>query len=337
MKLIKNCVLFGTFFLIVLSQLSAEEKTRQEILIEESKNVLERSLRIVKQFYSLEEGEEFREITEAILESEETKESIKQLIRSTGRRFFLFNYPSDGFQVKGYISFLPYADESPLLVFLRGGNRTFGLMHPATDFTCAHNYTVLATTYRGGVSEGIDEFGEAEVNDIHNLIEYFPELQEKIGVCFSPKKTFILGGSRGGMEMFLALSRSVPLQYKVTKAVSLSGLLDLRECMAYREDMRKMFIRDFGLNAEKHEDAWIAYRNPITNVSNLRKDLPILILQGTEDLRVSLNEGHHMVNALENNGNPVTYLEIQGGDHCLANQPDRMSIIMNWLDDSSSD
>lgn len=337
MKFIKNCVLFGTFFLIVFSQLNAEEKTRQEILKEESKNVLERSLRIAKQFYSLEEGDEFREITETILESEETKESIKQLIRSTGRRFFLFSYPSDGFQVKGYISFLPYAEESPLLVFLRGGNRTFGLMHPATDYTCAHSYTVLATTYRGGVSAGTDEFGGAEVNDIHNLMEYFPAIQEKIGVYFSPKKTFMLGGSRGGMEMFLALSRSIPLQYKITKAVSLSGLLDLEECMAYREDMRTMFIRDFGLDPEKNENDWIAYRNPIANAPNLRKDLPILILQGTEDLRVSLNEGYHMVNVLANNGNPVTYLEIQGGDHCLVNQPDRMNIIMNWLDDSSSD
>lgn len=333
MKLIKSCILFGTFFLTVLSQLNAEEKTRQEILREESKNVLERSLRIAKQFYSLEEVEEFREITESILESEETKESIKQLIRSTGRRFFLFKYPSDEFQVKGYISFLPYAEESPLLVFLRGGNRTFGLMHPATDFTCAHGYTVIATTYRGGVSEGIDEFGGAEVNDVHNLMEYFPTLQEKIGVYFAPKKTFILGGSRGGMEMFLALSRSIPLQYKITKAVSLSGLLDLQECMVYREDMRKMFIRDFGLDPEKNEDAWIAYRDPIANVHNLRKDLPFLILQGTEDLRVSLNEGHHMVSALENNGNPVTYLEVLGGDHCLSNQPNRMNIITNWLDD----
>lgn len=332
LKIAKNYALISIFLLSVFSQLNAEEKSRQEFLKEESKNVLERSLRIAEQFYSLEEGEEYKEITESILNSEETKESIKQLIRLTRRRFFLFKYPSDGFQIKGYISFVPYSEQNSLLMFLRGGNRMLGIMHPATDFTCAHSYTVIATTYRGGVSEGTDEFGGAEVNDIHNLMEYFPLLQEKIGVYFSPNKTFLLGGSRGGMEMFLALSRSIPLQYKVSKAVSLSGLLDLQECMAYRDDMRKMFIRDFGLNPEENEAAWIAYRNPITNISNLRKDLPILILQGTEDLRVSLNEGRHMVNALESNGNPVTYLEVQGGDHCLANQPDRMNIITSWLE-----
>ncbi len=332
MKITTSYAFSAVFFLCAFSLGCAEGRTRQDILKEESKSVFERSLRIAKQFYSLGEGQEFEEITESILESEETKESIKQLIRSTGRRFFLFKYPSDGFQVKGYISFLPDAEENPLLIFLRGGNRIFGLMHPATDLTCAHCYTVIATAYRGGVSEGKDEFGGAEVNDIQHLVEYFPMLQEKIGVHFVPKKTFILGGSRGGMEMFLALSRSTSLQYKVTKAVSLSGLLDLQECMAYRDDMRAMFIRDFGLDPENNEEAWVAYRNPIANVSNLRKDLPILILQGTEDVRVSLDEGRHLANVLESNGNSVTYVEVEGGNHCLANQPDRMKIIMDWLE-----
>jgi dipeptidyl aminopeptidase/acylaminoacyl peptidase len=332
MNAIKSCALLYVLFLNVFSLLDAEEKTRQELLEEESKSVLERSFRIAKQFYALEEGEEFKELTRSILENQETKEWIKQLIRTSGRRFFLFKYPSDGFQVKGYISFVPYAENNPLLIFLRGGSRTFGLMNPATDFTCAHNYTVIATTYRGGVSEGKDEFGGAEVNDIHNLMEYFSILQAKIGIRLSPKKTFILGVSRGGMEMFLALNRSPSLQHQVTKAVSLSGPLDLQEHIIYREDLKRTYIKDFGLQPQQNEKTWIAHRSPVANVSNLRKDLPILILQGTEDLRVSLNEGHHMTKVLERNGNLVTYLEIQGGNHCLANYPGRMNIITSWLE-----
>ena len=294
--------------------------------------MLERSLRIATQFYFLENGEEFKEMTDTILNSEETKESTKKSIRTTGRRFFLFTYPSDGLQIKGYISFLPHSEKNSLLILLRGGNRLFGLMHPATDFSCEQDYTVISTTYRGGVSEGIDEYGGAEVSDISNLIEYFPILQKKIGLHFSPEKTFILGRSRGGMEMFLALSRSAALQKQVTKAVSVSGLLDLQECMTDHKDMRRMFINDFGLDPGQNEKMWVAHRNPITHVSKLRKDLPILILQGTEDLSVSLSEGYHMVRALENNGNTVTYLEVPGADHCLDNQPDRMKIIANWLE-----
>ena len=54
-KIAKSYVFISVFFLSAFSQLNAEEKTRQEILKEESKNVLERSLRIAQQFYSLEE------------------------------------------------------------------------------------------------------------------------------------------------------------------------------------------------------------------------------------------------------------------------------------------
>lgn len=38
-----------------------------------------------------------------------------------------------------------------------------------------------------------------------------------------------------------------------------------------------------------------------------------LILQGTEDMRVGLAEGRHMVERLRGNGNPTTYLEVEGG------------------------
>lgn len=132
--------------------------------------------------------------------------------------------------------------------------------------------------------------------------------------------------------MFLALNRSPSLQYQITKAVSLSGPLDLQEHIIYREDLKRTYIRDFGLQPQQNEKTWIAHRSPVANVSNLRKDLPILILQGTEDLRVSLNEGHHMTNVLERNGNLVIYLEIQDGNHCLANYPGRMNIITSWLE-----
>ncbi len=314
-------------FILVLFSLHSNEKTRSEILKEESEKFLARGLSLAAQFYALDEGEDWREITDAILQSEMTDESIKRLIQATQRRFFLFRYPSDGFQVKGILSFV--SPENPLLIFLRGGNRFLGLMHPANDFTCMRNYTILMTTYRGGVSEGVDEFGGAEVSDVDNLIAYFPILQAKLGLEFEPKKIFMLGGSRGGMEMFLTLSRNP--QYQVDKAASLSGLLELRACMAYRPDMRAMFIREFGLIPEENEEEWIRLRNPVANAKSLRKDLPILILQGTHDLRISLNEGLNMVSSLTES--PVTYLEIPGGDHCLNNYPGRIDLIADWFEE----
>lgn len=205
-------------------------------------------------------------------------------------------------------------------------------MHPATDISTARSYTVIATAYRGGVSEGIDEYGGSEVNDVCHLMHYFPSLQFKLGIAFNPSKTYLLGASRGGMEMFLALGRSPQLQDKIAKAASLSGLLDMHEGLSYREDMKKIFVKDFGLVPEENEAEWINLRNPIQAVPKIRSDLPFLILQGTNDIRVSLENGYHMVKTLQENGNLVTYLEVPEGEHCLINRPERMDLIADWFE-----
>ena len=86
------------------------------------------------------------------------------------------------------------------------------------------------------------------------------------------------------MEMFLALGRSPFLQQQITKVASLSGILDIEEGMHDRKDMRDRFIENFGLIPWENEESWLNLRNPINTVPNIRKDLPILIIQGTNDL-----------------------------------------------------
>jgi dipeptidyl aminopeptidase/acylaminoacyl peptidase len=67
----------------------------------------------------------------------------------------------------------------------------------------------------------------------------------------------------------------------------------------------------------------------------MRKNLPLLILQGTDDLRVSLQEGYHMIEKLKANGNPVTYIEVPGGNHCLKNQLNTIDLIADWFESES--
>jgi dipeptidyl aminopeptidase/acylaminoacyl peptidase len=309
-----------------------KKKMENQTLSKESDILSEKSLKIAQQYYSLEEGQDLKEITSIILSSDRTDDALRQLIMRTGRRFFLFEYPSDGFKVKGSISFISDPSEKSLLIFLRGGNRIFGLMPPANDFTCMRDYTVISTTYRGGVSEGKDEFGGDDVDDVYNLFKYLPTLQQKLGIQMFPKKIFMLGRSRGAMEMFLALGKWPSLQNQMTKVASLSGLLDIRECMRSREDMRQMFIEDFGMIPGKNEEGWIKKRNPINVVPNLRKDLPILIIQGTKDTRVTLNQGYHMVKQLKETGHLVDYLEVSGGEHSLIHHPTRTALIGDWFE-----
>jgi dipeptidyl aminopeptidase/acylaminoacyl peptidase len=142
----------------------------------------------------------------------------------------------------------------------------------------------------------------------------------------------MIGGSRGGLEMFLALARYPELQNKIDKVVSLSSILDLRQWIQERPDMKQAFQEEFGLMPGINEEEWINQRNPLTVVKHIQTCLPILIVQGTHDNRVSLNEGRKMVEALKKHGNHVTYWEIPGGQHTLENIPNRMDRVMGWLE-----
>ena len=286
-------------------------------------------------FYEMPADVELKDITDELLQSSYVKDAQKKSIQKFNRRILVFTYPSDGFKIKGLISFVPDTENHPLLVFLRGGNRIFGILNPASDLMCFEHYTVISTMYRGGVSEGEDEFGGNDVNDVKNLMDFIPKLENTLNLSFQNKKTYLLGGSRGGMEMFLTLARFPQLQNQFSTIVSLSGMLDMRQCIASRADMEEMFIKDFGLERGVNEEEWINKRDPLLTVDYIQSQLPILIIQATDDNRVSLAEGYSMVSKLQIAGKNVTYWEIEGAKHCLSNIEERVDLILNWLPDSS--
>lgn len=325
---------FFTLLLVILivffvAKVSAQNKSREELREQEGLELQKKSLEIAK-LYDLPVGVDLLDITDKILTNPQVNTNQRIKIEKQQRRIFLFSYPSDGVNVKGFVSLVPNADQSPLIVFLRGGNRKFGLLNPGGVFTTPEGYTILATAYRGGVSEGEDEFGGKDVSDVKNLIAFIPQLEAKINRIIGNGKIFMIGGSRGGMQMFLALSRYPELQEKVEKIVSLSGLTNMRACVSERADMKEMFINDFGLTNE-NEDDWLNNRDPMVAVENIRKDLPILIIHGTNDIRVTRHESYSLVEKLQANGNNVTYMEINDGEHCLYNLSEPLQPVINWL------
>ena len=263
-------LLLSFFWMLAVTASPIEDAEVRQL---ETQRILERSLQFAA-FYELSEGIDLKEITRDLLDSPFITHDSKEAIQAYDRRIYLFTYPSDGLRIKGVVSFVPDAQAHPSLVFLRGGNKVFGLLNPASDFMCAGKYTVIATTYRGGVSEGVDEYGGADVNDVRNLMDYLPELEMHLGISFYNEKMYLVGSSRGGMEMFLALGRFPELQNSFKKIVSLCGLLDLEICLLERSDMREMFIDDFGLMENVNETEWMASRNPLLMAGKIRPDCP---------------------------------------------------------------
>jgi dipeptidyl aminopeptidase/acylaminoacyl peptidase len=93
-----------------------------------------------------------------------------------GVEVFELSYLSDGLKVDGLIikpEEIP-GGKAPVLIFNRGGNRDYGALFgdkiDGLTSWAQKGYVVLASQYRGSVfSEGTDEFGGADVNNVLNL------------------------------------------------------------------------------------------------------------------------------------------------------------------------
>lgn len=331
MKLISFLCLSSLFFL------SAPADPSQDRILNRDNQKIQTASEKIEKFYELGENESWRDITEQVLSSSNTPPKNKEIIRSNQRRIIVFKYPSDGLWIKGFISFTPSPTFHPLLILYRGGNDNFGLINPGTSFAIYDHYTVISSTLRGGVSQGEDEFGGKDVDDIKNLMDYLPRLAQLLGIELHPHCVFMLGLSRGGLEMFLTLARFPELQNRVNKVVALSSILDLHRLIQDRpNDMKQMLENRYGLQEGAKGDKWIAKRDPLNTVPFLKKNLPILIIQGTADQRVSLAEGYHMTDALRKDHHDVNYWEVQKGDHTLMNTPYIMHDIARWLESNSS-
>ncbi|MEN8237033.1 MAG: prolyl oligopeptidase family serine peptidase [Pseudomonadota bacterium] len=280
-------------------------------------------------FFDLQPEEDLKEVTNKILSSSIIEANIKETIKIYNRKIYIFKYPSDGLSIIGFINYAPEQGDK-LMMILRGGNRKFGILNPASDLTCYKDYAIIGTLYRGGLSEGVDEFGGADVKDAKNLLSFVPTLEKKLNAKLMNRTKFLIGGSRGGMQIFLFLQRYPKMQTYFHKVVGLSGLYDLTLLQNDRPEMIKMFKRDFGLTNDNAKE-WFIYRSPINHINQISSKLPILLIEGTRDIRAAKDDGKNMFAQLQAQGKDVTFKEFIA-EHCLSDMPERMDVIAKWLE-----
>ena len=119
-------------------------------------------------------------------------------------------YLSDGLKVKGYIAYPnDNSKKYPCVIWCRGGIGNNGAIDTFTargiyGQLASWGYCVFASQYRGNAgSEGHDEVGGSDVNDILNLIPLADEIPQADKLTWG-----IEGWSRGGMMTFLTLQRN---------------------------------------------------------------------------------------------------------------------------------
>lgn len=205
-------------------------------------------------------------------------------------------------------------------------------MYPqtATFFAADSEATVVLGTHRDAVSEGIEEYGGSDVNDVYSLSLYLPVLASRLGIAVDEEKKFLIGPSRGGMQLFLALAKFPELQEQFKKCVSLSGLLNTEISALKNPGWAEKMAARFQFDGSQE---WLDKRNPVLALPRIaKKELPFLIIQGTADAKICLDEGYSMLRAMKEHGFiNVSYWEVFGAEHTLKNCPEYIGLIRCWL------
>jgi len=243
-------------------------------------------------------------------------------------------YESDGLRIVGFLAYPKGAPEGaarlPCVLFNRGGNRDFGAITPGIFLSRARlvtgwGYVLFASNYRGSPgSEGQDEFGGSDVNDVHSAIRVFDQLafadRDRIGMW---------GHSRGGMMTYIALTKTD----RIRAAVIGAGSADLERWISLRPEMDTEVAAQIVPNWKTERAKAIEARSAVRFVDRLPANVPILLVHGTADWRVDPRDSMDMASALFAARKPVGLLLVEGADHGITERRDEYNqAVKVWMD-----
>ena len=220
-------------------------------------------------------------------------------------------YNSEGYLVDGYIA-EPKSSETkryPLILWNRGGDEKNGRLD---DFLASGilgeiaswGYLVVASQYRQK-----DEFGGRDIGDILNIL--------KIGMkmpAFDGENIGVEGWSRGGMMTYQLLTKLSFLKC----AIVVAGLADLRSNFEKNSKLKDKFYGLFKGADEKKILEEIGKRSAVDFFESIRPEVPLLMIHGTADDKVSYQDSVQMYKKLSEYIRAELRLEtIENGDHYL--------------------
>lgn len=231
----------------------------------------------------------------------------------------------DGLDIEAYLTLPKRSDGSrpPLVVFPHGGPlgiRDTRDFDPEVQFLASLGYAVLQVNFRG--SEGFGtafrkagqrKYGSAIEDDIDAA------LAAALGAHpLDASRMCMLGSSYGGYSSLVSAIRW-PGRFRC--AVSIAGISD-----------RALFFTasDGGRTEEGRKALEEAIGNPNTDMDEMKRysplyryeelQVPVMLIHGSEDLRVDYEHSRRLVRMLNLAGRPPVLVELKGEGHQIANQ-----------------
>jgi fermentation-respiration switch protein FrsA (DUF1100 family) len=249
--------------------------------------------------------------------------SISLYAQTNATNYYRITYFSDGLRINGFLTEPRREGIFPALIYNRGGNRDVGALRGYEFIPFAEaGFVVVASQYRGGGgSEGFDNLGGADVNDVLNLI---PLLQSRPNVDMN--RIAMFGSSRGALMTYIALRR---LGGTVKVAATTSGLADLFMWAKERPDLESgAYLELIGANTRSNP---AAFRERSATYWAAEISTPLLLIHGDADTEVSAEQSRALFTRMRAAGRTVQLMIVAGGNHGLLNAEDGIPSALAWF------
>ncbi|MFI1995421.1 S9 family peptidase [Actinoplanes sp. NPDC020271] len=232
----------------------------------------------------------------------------------------------DGVPVHGYVTWPVGVPRSglPAVVNVHGGpwaRNSFGFDEEA-QLLASHGYACVQVNFRGSTGYGkrfrnlgAREWGAAMHTD---LLDAIGHLTVTGGI--DPDRVAIMGCSYGGYAALVGAAFT-PSVFRC--AIDLCGPSNLLTMMTggapYRTSLQAFMVAQVGDPDRDRDLLWS--RSPLSRAADIT--IPVLVVQGANDVRVPVSEAEQIVAALARNGVPHEYLLFPDEGHGLVRPENR--------------
>ena len=242
---------------------------------------------------------------------------------------------ADGLDIHGYLTLPPFRNPKnlPLIVLPHGGpqSRDYVSFDWQAQTFASRGYAVLQPNFRGSegygdafIDAGHGEWGRKMQTDLSDGVRWLASQG-----TIDPKRVAIFGASYGGYAA-LAGATLDPGAYKC--AVSVAGPSDLKAFISYEATNSDSGYSSTVLYWKQFMGDPKAYDDISPAKQAARASCPVLLIHGTDDTVVPIDQSQRMERAMKSAGKDVQLVTYKGQDHWETVGSARIEMMKTALD-----